>query len=74
MNEEAHSTSDQLARYLSGEADAAERQAVEAWAKRQATGSKVGRIDALRFADSLQLNKLIEEMKALGDRVGAPTL
>ncbi|ARV17394.1 hypothetical protein AEP_00432 [Curvibacter sp. AEP1-3] len=49
-------------------------QAVEAWAKRQSTGSKVGRIDALRFADSLQLNKLIEEMKACGDRVGAPTL
>lgn len=46
-------------------------QAVEAWAKRQATGSKVGRIDSLRFADSLQLNKLIEEMKAWGERVGA---
>lgn len=46
-------------------------QAVEAWAKRQAAGSKVGRIDSLRFADSIQLNKLIEEMKAWGERVGA---
>lgn len=49
-------------------------QAVEAWAKRQATNGKIGPFDALRFADSLQLNKLIEEMKAWGDRVGAPTL
>lgn len=32
MNEGPHITSEQLARYLSGEADAAERQAVEAWA------------------------------------------
>ncbi|MGV3637656.1 MAG: FecR domain-containing protein [Flavobacteriales bacterium] len=32
LNEETHSTSEMLARYLSGEADAAERLAVEAWA------------------------------------------
>ena len=32
MNEGTHNTSEKLARYLSGEADAAERQAVEAWA------------------------------------------
>lgn len=44
--------------------------AVEAWAKRQAHG-KVGQIDALRFADSNQLHKLIEEMKAWGLRVKA---
>lgn len=45
-------------------------QAVEAWAKRQAHG-KVGQIDALRFADSNQLHKLIEEMKAWCVRVKA---
>lgn len=32
MNEGGHITSEQLARYLSGEADAVERQAVEVWA------------------------------------------
>lgn len=32
MNEGTHSTSEKLARYLSGEADAAERKAMEAWA------------------------------------------
>lgn len=32
MNEGTHNTSEKLARYLSGEADAAERQAIEAWA------------------------------------------
>jgi len=32
LNEGPHITSEQLARYLSGEADAAERQAVEVWA------------------------------------------
>ncbi|MDP9990892.1 phage gp16-like protein [Variovorax boronicumulans] len=45
--------------------------AVEAWAKRQGNSGKVGQIDALRFADSQQLNKLIEEMKAWGMRVKA---
>ncbi len=35
MNEGTHNTSEKLARYLSGEADAAERQAVEAWAAEQ---------------------------------------
>ncbi|KLN54719.1 regulatory protein GemA [Variovorax paradoxus] len=45
--------------------------AVEAWAKRQGNGNKVGHIDALRFADSQQLNWLIEEMKAWGQRVKA---
>lgn len=51
-------------------------QAVEAWAKRQAgAGSQLakqlGHMDALRFASSEQLNKLIEELKAWGQRVGA---
>lgn len=46
-------------------------QAVEAWAKRQATNGKIGPFDALRFATSDQLNKLIEEMKAWANRVGA---
>lgn len=45
--------------------------AVEAWAKRQAAAGNLGRFDALRFANSLQLNKLIEEMKAWGVRVEA---
>ncbi|WP_431511649.1 regulatory protein GemA [Variovorax sp. DAIF25] len=44
--------------------------AVEAWAKRQSHG-KVGPIERLRFADSGQLHKLIEELKAWGKRVGA---
>ena len=48
--------------------------AVEAWAKRQASNGKFGPFDALRFADAQQLNKLIEEMKAWGQRVGADTL
>lgn len=46
-------------------------QAVEAWAKRQSTNGKIGPFDALRFATSDQLNKLIEEMKAWANRVGA---
>lgn len=45
--------------------------AVEAWAKRQAGGWKLGPIDSLRWASSEQLNKLIEELKAWGLRVGA---
>lgn len=48
---------------------AACNQAVEAWAKRQAKGQAVGRIDALRFAGDNQLGKLIEEMKSWLDRV-----
>lgn len=40
--------------------------AVEAWAKRQ-----LPQLDALRFADGAQLNKLVEEMKAWGMRVKA---
>lgn len=44
--------------------------AVEAWAKRQGNG-KVGAIERLRFADTSQLHKLIEELKAWGLRVGA---
>jgi transmembrane sensor len=35
LNEGTHNTSEKLARYLSGEADAAERKAVEAWAAEQ---------------------------------------
>lgn len=46
-------------------------QAVEAWAKRQLNGTRLGPLDALRFANGEQLNKLIEEMKAWGRRVGA---
>lgn len=56
------------------ESPAACLQAVEAWAKRQASSGKIGPFDALRFADSMQLNKLIEEMKAWGERVEANTL
>lgn len=48
--------------------------AVEAWAKRQASAGKIGPFDALRFADSYQLNKLIEEMKAWCERVEATTV
>lgn len=48
--------------------------AVEAWAKRQASSGKLGAFDALRFASAEQLNKLIEEMKAWGQRVGAKML
>jgi len=46
-------------------------QAVEVWAKRQLTGTRLGPLDALRFASGEQLNKLIEEMKAWGLRVKA---
>lgn len=46
MNEEGHITSEQLARYLSGEADAAERQAVEAWAA--ADPSNAAELEKLR--------------------------
>lgn len=45
--------------------------AIETWAKRQLAASRLGRIDALRFASGEQLNKLIEDMKAWGARVGA---
>lgn len=45
--------------------------AVEVWAKRQLTGTRLGPLDALRFASGEQLNKLIEEMKAWGLRVKA---
>ncbi|MBK1683405.1 regulatory protein GemA [Rhodoferax fermentans] len=44
---------------------------LEAWAKRQLNGTRLGPLDALRFASGEQLNKLIEEMKAWGLRVGA---
>lgn len=46
MNEEGHITSEQLARYLSGEADAAERQAIEAWAA--ADPSNAAELEKLR--------------------------
>jgi phage gp16-like protein len=60
------------------EVDAVERpespadcaKAVEAWAKRQINGAG-GTLDALRFASTEQLNKLIEEAKCWGQRVGA---
>lgn len=46
MNEGTHSMSDRLARYLSGEADAAERQAVEAWAA--ADAAQAAELEAMR--------------------------
>lgn len=46
--------------------------AVETWAKRQIPkGSPLGPLDALRFASTGQLNKLIEELKCWGTRVKA---
>jgi phage gp16-like protein len=48
--------------------------AVEAWAVRQASQGAVGAFSALRFATPAQLNKLIEEMKRWGERVGAKVL
>jgi Protein of unknown function (DUF1018) len=45
--------------------------ALEVWAKRQLNGTALGPLDALRFASTPQLNKLIEELKAWGWRVGA---
>jgi phage gp16-like protein len=48
-------------------------EAIETWAKRQLAGGRLGQIDALRFASGQQLNKLIEDMKAWGARVGADT-
>ena len=48
--------------------------AVGVWAKRQSHGWKVGHLDALRFADGNQLARLIEEMKAWGERVKANVL
>ena len=45
--------------------------AVEAWAKEQLAGTPLGPLDALRFATGAQLGKLIESMKAWGDRVSA---
>lgn len=46
--------------------------AVEVWAKRQIPkGSPLGPLDALRFASTGQLNKLIEELKCWGARVQA---
>ncbi len=44
--------------------------AVEVWAKRQLTGTELGPLDALRFATSAQLGKLIEEMKQWLRRMG----
>lgn len=44
--------------------------AVEAWAKRQLQNDTPP-LDALRFADGKQMDKLIEAMKAWGQRVGA---
>lgn len=43
--------------------------AIETWALRQLAPH--GRIDSLRFASGAQMNKLIEELKAWGKRVGA---
>jgi phage gp16-like protein len=48
--------------------------AVEAWALRQASKGALGAFSALRFADPFQLNKLIEELKSWGERVGARVL
>jgi len=44
--------------------------AIEAWAKRQLS-THTPPLDALRFASGWQMNKLIEELKAWGLRVGA---
>lgn len=44
--------------------------AIEAWAKRQLS-THTPPLDALRFASGAQMNKLIEELKAWGLRVGA---
>lgn len=69
--------------YALAEAGAVERpadplacdKAIEAWAMRQINEGRarrdLGALDALRFATSEQLNKLIEEMKAWGQRVKA---
>lgn len=65
--------------YALADADAVDRpdspiacdQAVEAWAKRQLDGGPLGPLDALRFATGEQLDKLIEQMKRWGHRVGA---
>lgn len=65
--------------YALAEAGAVERpdnavacdRAVEAWAKRQLSSSRLGSLDALRFASGEQLAKLVEEMKRWGRRVGA---
>lgn len=48
--------------------------ALEGWAKRQLNGTRLGPLDALGFASGEQLNKLIEEMKRWGERVGADLL
>lgn len=45
--------------------------ALEAWAKEQLATHALGPLDALRFADGLQLGKLIESMKRWGERVDA---
>jgi phage gp16-like protein len=65
--------------YALAEAGAVERpadaqacdRAIEAWAKRQLANARLGKFDALRFATGAQLNKLIEDMKAWGQRVDA---
>lgn len=44
--------------------------AIEAWAKRQLQHDTPP-LDALRFAAGKQMDKLIEAMKAWGDRIGA---
>ena len=50
-------------------------QAIEAWAKRQlGANDQVGQLDALRFANGAQMEKLIEEMKRWGERVKANIL
>lgn len=46
--------------------------AVEVWAKRQLTGTALGPLDALRFAKTEQLVKLVEEMKAWIKRLNPP--
>lgn len=57
-----------VARPASGEACS---RAVEAWSKEQLATHALGPLDALRFADGLQLNTLIESMKMWGERVDA---
>ncbi|HRF79107.1 MAG TPA: hypothetical protein PL070_03380, partial [Flavobacteriales bacterium] len=60
MNEGPHITSEQLARYLSGEADAAERQAVEAWAA--ADAAHAAELEQLRVFWDLGANASAPEV------------
>lgn len=47
--------------------------AIEAWAKRQLS-THTPPLDALRFADGVQMSQLIEALKDWGLRVGAPVV